>query len=90
MKNPKLSKTQQQVIDRLKEGWELASSMDMDPVVWLQENGIGKGGVSEKVRWGTLQSLLRLKVIRRSTREYPVTHYVLVEDVGGRENVKSS
>ncbi len=81
----KLSKSQEHVVDRMRSGWGLGSSISMSGdsnLAWLQEGGVGRGGDMEKVRWDTFQALLRKGVITRKGHCFPAVKYKLVETEG--------
>jgi hypothetical protein len=73
----KLSKSQQHVVDRLNSGWSLGH---MGGTVWIQEGGLGCGGISENVHTGTFYSLVLKGVIVPANRYLPTTEYVLTEE----------
>ena len=66
----KLTKLQQKVVDLMKAGWELGVSdhftttSRMERYCWLQKNGLGKGGLTEKVNMNTLQALISKGMIK--------------------------
>jgi hypothetical protein len=54
----KLTKHQQETLDLLNSGWELGVSSSLTGGnVWLQENGVGKGGATKKVRRSVYEAL---------------------------------
>jgi hypothetical protein len=72
-----LSKAQQIVVDKMREGWELGCGMDLHGHPWLQKNGCGRGGETIKVNRNTFCSLLSLGVIENVNRTFPLATYKL-------------
>ena len=76
----KLTKLQQHVVGRMNEGWALGLSTGIAPNAWLQQNGLGRGGATEKVNIATFSGLHRRGVIRnKNTSQFPSVAYVLTE-----------
>ena len=75
----KLSKAQERVVSRLKEGWELGWSQTMSKRVWLQKDGVGRGGETEGVASVTANSLLKAGIIVCDKREFPTSRYRLAD-----------
>lgn len=73
----KLTKAQERVVARMKEGWELGISLTMDGRVWLQKNGVGRGGETEMVHAATASALVKAGVIVCEKREFPTSKYHL-------------
>lgn len=75
----KLSERQQEVVNLLKEGWELAYCSGYSDMVLFQKNGIGKGGESKNVNKNTLNSLYLkgIIVIDKHKQEISTTYYKL-------------
>ncbi len=73
-----LSKSQQLVIDKMKEGWELGSSTMGR--AWLQKNGLGRGGETMGVHRNTLHSLYKMGLIKH-IYGFPTSHHTLVENL---------
>lgn len=73
----KLTEAQEHVVTRLKEGWELGWSLTMDGRVWLQKDGVGRGGITEKVSTATAKALRDAGVIVCDKREFPSSRYRL-------------
>ena len=63
-----LTKNQQEIVDRIKAGWELGSTGGMGSSWWMQETGLGKGGRSIELNARTCQSLIDKKVIKQAGR----------------------
>jgi hypothetical protein len=61
----KLSPIQKEVVDKLRNGWELgrATSGRGYHRVWMQTPGLGRGGESETIPTGTFFALYRKGVI---------------------------
>lgn len=73
----KLTKAQERVVSRMKDGWELGWSSTMEGRVWLQKGGVGRGGESEKVSTATAHALLKAGVIVCDKRGFPTSKYRL-------------
>lgn len=78
----KLTKTQQEVVDLLKQGWELAIGRDFHGGCWVQEGGIGRGGRARNIRSDTAHALVKKGVVRCVSRKFPTSVYVLKENDG--------
>lgn len=76
----KLTPIQQEVIDLIKEGWELGSDLTINGSSWLQYKGLGKGGKSKKVSSATIHTLEYLGYIERASSKFPTLHWKLKED----------
>ena len=59
----RLSKTQIEVVNLMREGWELGASSGFDYYAWLQKDGIGKGGPTKRVSGATVHALWKKKFI---------------------------
>ena len=54
----KLSPAQQNILNKMANGWELGVSHSIGARrCWLQQDGIGEGGKSEDVRYSTMEVL---------------------------------
>lgn len=73
----KLTPIQQEVIDLMKQGWELGGSMGIGSRSWLQKGGLGKGGESKEVKSSTVHTLEYLGYIERGESHFPTLHYRL-------------
>ena len=73
----RLSKTQEEVVTLMREGWELGQTSGWDHRAWLQKDGIGKGGPTKRVSSSTFHALWKKKVIVEKKRGYPTTTYRL-------------
>ena len=81
----RLRKAQERVVARMKEGWELGWSSTMDGRVWLQKNGLGRGGETEGVSVATAFALAKAGVIVCDKREFPTSKYRLAENAKSHE-----
>lgn len=86
----KLSKSQQQVVDKMRDGWELGYSSGFFTRSWLQKNGIGKGGETINVRVNTFLLLRDKNVIEKSRSAYPTDVYRLTEQYKTKKNENDS
>jgi len=73
----KRSKTQQLVLDLMKEGWELGASTGIDRRCWLQKNGCGNGGEIKNVSAATVHALYKHGLIKRNNG-FPWCTYTLI------------
>lgn len=76
----KLSTAQQDVVNRMRDGWELGAPMTPDGGVWLQQGGLGKGGNSKQVHANTFNSLYQKGIIKQALRAWPTMHYALTPE----------
>lgn len=75
----KLSDSQQHVIDRMKSGWQLGTSMDLRAHSWIQKGGCGSGGDAEDVHGNTVSALFDKKIIVMDSERFPLRTYKLAE-----------
>lgn len=75
----KLSESQQHVIDRMKTGWQLGETMTFEGGFWMQEGGCGHGGEHEKVGAGTVQALLKRRLIEMDQSKFPIRTWKLTK-----------
>lgn len=76
----KLSKAQQKIIELMKEGWELGRSTSFaSNRAWVQQDGVGRGGKSEKMSISTFCVLLDKKLIELKKDGFPTSKYQLTE-----------
>lgn len=78
----KLTKAQQKVVDAMREGWELGTSDGPDGRAWLQKGGLGRGGDTMPVQWGTLRALRNAGVVEgiKSAKVWYRTDYTLTPE----------
>ncbi len=67
----KLSKNQQEVVNRIKEGWALCVSNSFNRRVWLQKDGCGRGGDTEPVHGSTFYALYKRELVELKKDGYP-------------------
>jgi hypothetical protein len=77
MKRVTLTPSQQRVVDRMREGWELGKGMGGDGSFWLQRNGLGRGGENETVHASTAHALYTRGVIEVARDRYPFQYWRL-------------
>ncbi len=65
----KLSKPQQNIIDKMANGWELGWSHSFLVRCWLQKGGIGAGGQSEDVSDRSVSALFKQGLIKQAGRK---------------------
>lgn len=70
----KLSKVQQNILELMNNGWELAESLS-NGRYWLQLGGSGKGGDTKKVASNTVSILLKNNLIEVNERKFPKATY---------------
>ena len=75
----KLTKTQQNVLDKMRDGWELGCSHSFGMHCWLQKGALGEGGESEDVRYSTLSVLFDKGLIKQRGREHGVMVFQLTD-----------
>lgn len=75
----KLTPKQKEIIELLKDGWELGKSEGLTPRVWIQKGGISKGGESKDLRIDTFISLINSRAIIISEEGFPISKYKLTE-----------
>ena len=80
----KLSKTQLEIIQLMKEGWELGrdgSSCYGGRQWWMQKGGLGYGGEDKTVSSATAWKLYHLGLICKPNPnlEFPTEHWALTE-----------
>lgn len=73
----KLSKTQEEVVSLMKEGWEMGHSMTMDGNTWIQKNGVGRGGECKTVYANTYAALSRKGFLECISEEFPTMRFHL-------------
>lgn len=73
----KLSESQQLVIDKMNEGWELGYD-NYSFTTWLQKNGIGRGGETIDIRNATLFALYKKGLIQEHYN-FPISKYTLIK-----------
>lgn len=81
----KLSQRQQEVIDLMKQGWELGLSSGWHTWCSIQQGGQGKGGESRNININTLNSLQEKKLIEFDYEKYPTKIYRLCSDTKSTE-----
>ena len=80
----KLSKTQQEVVDLMRDGWEFGVSLTFDGGCWLQKGGCGRGGETKRVSSNTLVSMRNSGLIVCSSSKFPLAIYKLAEPQDGK------
>lgn len=81
----KLSKVQKEVVQLMKEGWELGSFTGSRCRIWLQKNGLGRGGKTKSISHATLRVLKEKRVIEgnRDAKRFYLTRYKLIGGSNG-------
>lgn len=74
----KLSNLQQEVLDKMKAGWQLGVGMSYQGRAWLQKGGCGRGGETKTVNSATVWALRNKGLIALDKREFPLQTYKLV------------
>jgi len=75
--NPKITKIQQDVLDKVNDGWELGCYFNSG--CNLQKGGLGKGGKTEKVSHATVTSLVQKHFIK-GVYGFPAIRYILIKE----------
>lgn len=76
----KLSKTQAEVVELMKQGWALCSSATFDGGSWIQKNGCGKGGETKTVSANTVCALYKKGVIELKIDGFPTRCHKLTKE----------
>lgn len=76
----KLTEQQQEVINLMKNGWELGVDVGINGRCWLQKGGCGRGGETKPVKHSTLRTLEYLDYIEKATSKFPTHTYRLKVD----------
>lgn len=79
-----LTKRMQEIVDLMNEGWEIGRSISCDSRVWIQSNGVGRGGESQTVHSNTFFGLLNRNVIECTSSTFPTAKYRLSEKWANR------
>lgn len=76
----KLTKSQQDILDKMANGWELAQSSAIGGRYrcWIQQGGAGRGGQSETVSFNTVRALLNRNLIAYGKWSFPTRVFKLV------------
>lgn len=67
------------VLNMMRDGWSLCYGSGLGTCIWLQKNGCGRGGDSERVHAATFHGLFKRGLIRESHTNYPTSTWELVE-----------
>jgi len=76
----KLSKAQQDVIDKLKSGWELGKGTSSQGYWWLQYGKLGHGDKAVDVNTNTAYSLMNRGLIEQKRYGFPTALWGLTEE----------
>jgi len=63
----------------MSEGWELGVSSSLDSHIWLQQDGLGRGGNTENVHTNTFNGLYTRRLIEQKKRSFPSRLWGLTE-----------
>ncbi len=80
----KLSPTQELVLQRLSDGWALGAGSGINSRVWMQKDGLGRGGETAKVSVATFTALRKKGLIRKIRSGFPSDEYGLATAQGGQ------
>lgn len=72
----KLSKVQQDVLDKMRNGWELGIDTALYEYYWMQQGGLGKGGKSQNVSKATVRALVNRNLIKPAKMDGNIQIYV--------------
>ncbi len=75
-----LSSVQKHVINLMREGWAMGKSEASTGGVWLQKDGVGRGGPTESVKIGTFLALARRNFIRCKSKDFPTSEWVINDE----------
>ena len=73
----KLTRLQANVIDALKNGWELGRSATSEGRWWLQQGGLGRGGKTIDVHTNTALALMKRGLIENKRWGFPASQWGL-------------
>jgi hypothetical protein len=73
------------VILKMRNGWELGVSTGFYPRAWLQKGGIGRGGETIDVHSNTVTALRVRKLIERVGYGFPTQCYKLTKRKVGKQ-----
>lgn len=73
----RLSKVQQDILDKMHNGWELGLNGGIDVYCRIQKGGLGRGGEVKTVSCATLWALQERGLIERASEKYPTVYYKL-------------
>ncbi len=74
----KLTRVQEALLEKLRNGWEAGTSNDARGRSWIQYKGIGRGGQAETVNGSTLHALAKAGHIKM-VYGFPTKRWVLLD-----------
>ena len=77
--NLKVTKIQQDVLDKMNDGWELGRDNFLYGRSRVQQGGLGRGGRTQTVSWNTIRGLLKRGLIRE-IHGFPDIRYVIIKE----------
>ena len=77
----KPTKAQMKVLTLMVNGWELGVETSINGSVWIQKNGLGRGGKTEKVHINTFNGLYTRRLIKEKKYGFPHSVWELT-DIG--------
>lgn len=75
----KFTAAQAEVIMLMREHWQLGVSLDMSGRIWIQKDGVGRGGETKKVKSNTYHTILDAGLLECVDNDFPVKKYILSE-----------
>ena len=75
----KVTKKQMHVLQLMNDGWELGKSSSLSGHIWLQQDGLGRGGNTEDVHANTFNGLYTRRLIEQKKRSFPTSLWGLTE-----------
>lgn len=75
----KLTKLRAQILNRMRDGWEMgmAPKLRLGTSYWIQRNGVGRGGETQRFNSSTFEYFLSNKLIELKAKRYPTSIYQL-------------
>ncbi len=75
----KLSETQIEIIKLMREGWQMGVSLAGSSRIWIQKDGVGRGGETKKVTSPVYNGLKERGVLECVDNDFPTAKYNLNE-----------
>ncbi len=72
-----LTPRQREIVDLMRNGWELGGDMSINGRDWIQKGGLGRGGEAKNVNGNTTYALYKKGVIIQIKETFLTVHYVL-------------
>lgn len=83
LKTAKMTRLQANVIEALKNGWELGKTHGINRRWWIQQGGLGRGGKSFDIHANIIEGLKKRGLIEEKEFGFPISRWGLVEKDSG-------